>query len=70
MPEFPSAASEKLDVARYACVFLLCRMKIHSALLVQLFLYAVLGLVSRAAGMEHEEASAVSKEKCGKAPFC
>ena len=36
LPEFPSATSEKLDVARYACVFLLCRMKIHSALLVQL----------------------------------
>ena len=29
LPEFPSATSEKLDVARYACVFLLCRMKIH-----------------------------------------
>ena len=36
LPEFPSATSEKLDVARYACVFLLCRMKIHSALLVRL----------------------------------
>ena len=36
LPEFPSATSEKLDVACYACVFLLCRMKIHSALLVQL----------------------------------
>ena len=36
LPEFSSATSEKLDVARYACVFLLCRMKIHSALLVQL----------------------------------
>ena len=36
LPEFPSATSEKLDVARYACVFLLCRMKIHSALLAQL----------------------------------
>ena len=44
MPEFPSATSEKLDVARYACVFLLCRMKIHSALLVQLIFVCCTGI--------------------------
>ena len=43
LPEFPSATSEKLDVARYACVFLLCRMKIHSALLVQLIFVCCTG---------------------------
>ena len=31
LPEFPSTTSEKLDAARCACVFLLCRTKIHSA---------------------------------------
>ena len=38
MPKFPPASSEKLDVARYACVFLLCRTKIYSAFLVWLIL--------------------------------